>query len=110
MLFRFNLTELNSRDHLLEFIPALSTLTDHVRYAISLGNEDGFFRINQKEGISYLHLTKKKLLPGAYYLHITSVPLYNREELVLLEDKHDRDYLTGQLGEALKIRVQIVLH
>jgi hypothetical protein len=32
------------------------------------------------------------------------------EELAELEDRHDKDYLTGQLGDTLRMRVQIVLH
>lgn len=110
ILFDFNVSDVNSKDHLLEFTPALSTLNDHVRYMIDFGNDEGLFRINQKHGISYLHLTKKKVLPGAYYLQISSVPLYRKKELAQLEDEYDKDYLTGQLGDALKMKVQIVLH
>ncbi|XP_034735795.1 fibrillin-1 isoform X2 [Etheostoma cragini] len=106
-----NISDLSSRDHILEFTPALSTLSDHVRYSIDYGNEEGYFKINQREGVSYLHLSKKKALPpGAYYLQISSMPLYRKKELAELEDRHDKDYLTGQLGEVLKMRVQILLH
>lgn len=106
-----NISDLSNRDHILEFTPALSTLSDHVRYSIDHGNEDGYFKINQREGLSYLHLSKKKALPpGAYHLHISSVALYKQEELAELEDRHDKDYLTGQLGDVLKMRVQIILH
>ncbi|XP_049448813.1 fibrillin-1 isoform X2 [Epinephelus fuscoguttatus] len=109
--FHLNISDLSSRDHILEFTPALSTLSDHVRYNIDYGNDDGYFKINQREGVSYLHLSKKKALPpGAYYLQISSMPLYRKKELAELEDRHDKDYLTGQLGEILKLRVQIILH
>uniref|UniRef100_A0A3Q4C0E7 Uncharacterized protein n=1 Tax=Mola mola TaxID=94237 RepID=A0A3Q4C0E7_MOLML len=109
--FHLNISDLSNRDHILEFTPALSTLSDHVRYSIDYGNEEGYFKINQREGVSYLHLSKKKALPpGAYYLQISSMPLYRKKELAELEDKHDKDYLTGQLGEVLKMRVQIILH
>ncbi len=109
--FHLNISDLNNRDHILEFTPALSTLSDHVRYNIDNGNEEGFFKINQREGVSYLHLTKKKILPpGVYYLQISSIPLYRKKELAELEDRHDKDYLTGQLGDILKMRVQIILH
>ncbi|KPP64202.1 fibrillin-1-like, partial [Scleropages formosus] len=110
MLFHFNLTDLNRKDHLLEFVPALSALTKHVRYAIDFGNDEGFFKINHKEGLSYLHVTKKMPLPGAYYLQVSSIPLYTKMDLMRLEDQHDKDYLTGQLGEMLKMKVQIVFH
>uniref|UniRef100_A0A8D0AR74 Fibrillin-1 n=1 Tax=Sander lucioperca TaxID=283035 RepID=A0A8D0AR74_SANLU len=106
-----NISDLSNRDHILEFTPALSTLSDHVRYSIDYGNEEGYFKINQREGVSYLHLSKKKALPpGAYYLQISSTPLYRKKELAELEDRHDKDYLTGQLGDVLKMRVQIILH
>ncbi|XP_037650240.1 fibrillin-1 [Sebastes umbrosus] len=109
--FHLNISDLSSRDHILEFTPALSTLSDHVRYSIDYGNEEGYFKINQRDGVSYLHLSKKKALPpGAYSLQISSVALYRKKELVELEDRHDKDYLTGQLGDVLKMRVQIILH
>lgn len=109
--FHLNLSDLSSRDHILEFTPALSTLNDHVRYTIDYGNDDGYFKINQREGVSYLHLAKRKALPpGAYSLHISSNPLYRKKELDELEDRHDKDYLTGQLGDILRMRVQIILH
>lgn len=106
-----NISDLSNRDHILEFTPALSTLSDHVRYSIDYGNDEGYFKINQKQGVSYLHLSKKKALPpGAYYLQISSMPLYRKKELTEMEDQHDKDYLTGQLGDILKMRVQIILH
>ncbi|KAM4593063.1 fibrillin-1 isoform 1-T1 [Odontesthes bonariensis] len=106
-----NISNLSNRDHILEFTPALSTLSDHVRYSIEYGNEEGYFKINQREGVSYLHLIKKKaLLPGAYYLQISGVPIYRKKQLAELEDQHDKDYLTGQLGDILKMRVQLILH
>lgn len=109
--FHLNISDLSNRDHILEFTPALSTLSDHVRYNIEYGNEEGYFKINQREGVSYLHLTKKKALsPGAYHLQISSMALYRKKELAELEDRHDKDYLTGQLGDILKMRVQIILH
>lgn len=109
--FHLNLSDLSNRDHILEFTPALSTLSDHVRYSIDHGNDEGYFKINQRDGVSYLHLSRKKSLPpGAYLLQISSMPLYRKKELSEMEDQHDKDYLTGQLGEILRMRVQILLH
>ncbi|MEQ2214224.1 hypothetical protein XENOCAPTIV_023752 [Xenoophorus captivus] len=106
-----NVSDLSNRDHILQFTPALSTLSDHVRYSIDNGNMEGFFKINQKEGVSYLHLSKKKVLPpGAYNLQISSVPLYRKKELDELEDQHDKDYLTGQLGDGHKMSLSIMSH
>lgn len=106
-----NISDLRNRDHILEFTPALSALSDHVRYSIDYGNDEGYFKVNQKQGVSYLRLSKKKtLLPGAYDLQISSVPLFRKKELTEMEDRHDKDYLTGQLGDILKMRVQIILH
>lgn len=109
--FNLNISTLKSQDHIMDFLPALSTLTNHVRYAIEYGNDDGLFKINQKDGISYLHISKKKSVqPGVYYLQIRSVPLYGRKEQTQLEEQRDRDYLSGQLGDSLLMKVQILLH
>nr|XP_033775586.1 fibrillin-1 isoform X2 [Geotrypetes seraphini] len=108
-VFIFNISSLNSKDRILELTPALTALTNHNRYLIDSGNENGFFRINQKEGISYLHLTKKKPVPGTYSLQISSAPFYKQKELTRLEDKHDKDYLNGELGDILKMKIQISL-
>lgn len=109
-IFSFNISKLNNKDRILELLPALTTLTNHNRYLIDSGNEDGFFKINKKEGISYLHFTKKKPVPGTYSLQISSIPLYKKKELNQLEDKHDKDYLSGELGDNLKMKIQILLH
>lgn len=109
-ILSFNVSHLNSRDRILELTPALTTLQDHNRYLIDSGNEHGLFRLNQKEGISYLHLTKKKPVPGVYNIQISSFPLYKEKELFQLEDRHDRDYLTGELGDILKMKIRILLH
>ncbi|KAH0619971.1 hypothetical protein JD844_014452 [Phrynosoma platyrhinos] len=106
----FNISDINNKDRILKLIPALTTLTNHNRYLIDHGNEGGFFRINQKEGVSFLHLTKKKPVPGTYSLQISSIPLYKKKELNQLEDKHDKDYLSGELGDNLKMKIEILLH
>nr|XP_006626990.1 PREDICTED: fibrillin-2 [Lepisosteus oculatus] len=103
------ISELNPKEHILEVIPAIKPLTNHVRYVISSGNEDGFFHIQQRGGLSYLHTTKKKTWPGTYTLEITSIPLYKQKDLNKLEDSKDRDYMTGELGENLRMRLQIEL-
>ncbi|KAK2894364.1 hypothetical protein Q8A67_011593 [Cirrhinus molitorella] len=106
---QLNISTLKSKDHILDFVPALSTLANHVRYTIDYGNDDGLFRMNQKDGVSYLHISKKKALqPGAYYLQIRSVPLSGSREPT--GERPDSDYLSGQLGDALHMSVQIVLH
>ncbi|KAL7980060.1 hypothetical protein Chor_001328 [Crotalus horridus] len=106
----FNISSLNNKDRILKLIPALTTLTNHNRYLIDHGNESGFFRINQKEGVSFLHLAKKKPTPGVYSLAISSIPLYKKKELLQFEDKHDQDYLSGELGDSLRMKIEIVLH
>lgn len=109
-VFSINISDLSNKDRILELLPALTTLTNHNRYLIDSGNEDGFFRINKKDGISYLHFTKKKPVPGNYSLQISSIPLYKKKELNQLEAKHDKDYLSGELGDNLKMKIQILLH
>uniref|UniRef100_A0A8C5WEI4 Fibrillin 1 n=1 Tax=Leptobrachium leishanense TaxID=445787 RepID=A0A8C5WEI4_9ANUR len=110
VILSFNISSLDTRERILELTPALTTLTNHNRYLIDSGNEEGLFRIKQKEGVSYLHLAKKKPPAGVYSLQISSVPLYKEKELIQLEDKHDRDYLSGELGDVLKMKIQILLH
>lgn len=109
-VFAFNISHVSNKVRILELLPALTTLTNHNRYLIESGNENGFFKINQKEGISYLHFTKKKPVAGIYSLQISSTPLYKKKELNQLEDKYDKDYLSGELGDALKMKIQISLH
>lgn len=108
--FAFNISHISHKARILELLPALTTLTNHNRYLIESGNEDGFFKINQKEGVSYLHFTKKKPVAGTYSLQISSAPLYKKKELNQLEDRHDKDYLSGELGDNLKMKIQILLH
>lgn len=109
-VFTFNVSLISYKVRILELLPALTTLTNHNRYLIESGNEDGLFKINQKEGISYLHFSKKKPVAGTYSLQISSIPLYKKKELNQLEDKHDKDYLSGELGDNLKMKIQILLH
>ncbi|XP_011945516.1 PREDICTED: fibrillin-2 isoform X6 [Cercocebus atys] len=107
---KFNLSHLGSKEHILELRPAIQPLNNHIRYVISQGNDDGVFRIHQRNGLSYLHTAKKKLMPGTYTLEITSVPLYKKKELKKLEESNEDDYLLGELGEALRMRLQIQLY
>ncbi|XP_056393271.1 fibrillin-2 [Hyla sarda] len=102
----FNISELNKKKHILEIMPAIQPLNNHVRYVISNGNST-VFRINQKDGLSYLHIAQRNILPGTYTLDITSIPLYKKSDFTKLEEKHDENYLLGELGETLKMKLQI---
>ncbi|XP_046720263.1 fibrillin-1 [Silurus meridionalis] len=111
--FNLSICKLSAKDHIMEFLPALSTLKNHVHYAINFGNDVGLFKLNQRDGVSFLHLSKNKhhhLLPGVYSLQISGVPVYGKKELEALEDENDKDYLSGELGETLHIKLQIHLH
>ncbi|KAB0392530.1 hypothetical protein E2I00_001724, partial [Balaenoptera physalus] len=110
MKMKFNLSGLGSKEHILELMPAIEPLNNHIRYVISQGNDDGIFRIHQRNGLSYLHTAKRKLVPGTHTLEITSIPLYKKKELKKLEDSNEDDYLLGELGEALRMRLQIQLY
>lgn len=107
---KFNLSGLGSKEHILELVPAIEPLNNHIRYIISQGNDDGVFRIHQRNGLSYLHTAKKKLTPGTYTLEISSIPLYGKKELRKLEEHNEDDYLLGVLGEALRMKLQIELY
>ena len=110
VMMKFNVSGLGAKEHIVEFMPAIEPLNNHIRYVISQGNDDGVFRIHQRNGLSYLHTAKRKLAPGMYTLEITSVPLYKKKELKRLEDRNEDDYLLGELGEALRMRLQIQLY
>ncbi|XP_004949436.2 fibrillin-2 isoform X2 [Gallus gallus] len=107
---RVNISRLDNKEHILELMPAIEPLTNHVRYIISHGNDDGVFRIHQRDGLSYLHTAKKKSVPGTYTLEITSIPLYKKKELKKLEDSNEDSYLLGELGEALRMRLWLELY
>uniref|UniRef100_A0A672Z0L2 EGF-like domain-containing protein n=1 Tax=Sphaeramia orbicularis TaxID=375764 RepID=A0A672Z0L2_9TELE len=83
--FHLNISDLSNRDHILEFTPALSTLSDHVRYPNRLCATRRTLQINQR-----------KPVPGGVLLQISSVPLFRKKELEQLEERHDKDYLTGR--------------
>ncbi|KAJ1171265.1 hypothetical protein NDU88_003130 [Pleurodeles waltl] len=105
-----NISDLANKQHILELIPTIETLENHVRYIIAHGNEEGYFRIHQKDGLSYLHLGRKKIIPGTYRLEIASMPLYRKKELLKLEDENYLNYLTGEIGQALRMKLQIKLY
>ncbi|XP_064901783.1 fibrillin-2 [Columba livia] len=107
---RVNVSRLDNKEHILELMPAIEPLTNHVRYIISHGNDDGIFQIHQRDGLSYLHTVKKKSVPGSHTLEITSIPLYKKKELKKLEDSSEDNYLIGELGEALRMRLWIDLY
>uniref|UniRef100_A0A8C3CZ55 Fibrillin-1 n=1 Tax=Cairina moschata TaxID=8855 RepID=A0A8C3CZ55_CAIMO len=107
---RVNISRLDNKEHILELMPAIEPLTNHVRYIISHGNDDGIFQIHQRDGLSYLHTAKKKSVPGTYTLEITSIPLYKKKELKKLEDSNEDNYLLGELGEALRMRLWLELY
>uniref|UniRef100_A0A5F8GBW2 Fibrillin 3 n=1 Tax=Monodelphis domestica TaxID=13616 RepID=A0A5F8GBW2_MONDO len=70
-----NLSNLGPREHILELLPAVEALENRVLYIIAHGNEAGFFRMQHKEGLSYLRLGRKKPGPGAYQTRTrTQVP------------------------------------
>lgn len=106
---KVSISELDNKDHIMEFLPAIEPLENHVRYVITGGNEDNNFRIHQKNGLSYLHLSRKKVSAGRYALEITSLPLYKKKELLRMEEENDVDYLAGDIGEVLRLKLQIQL-
>ncbi|XP_061481297.1 fibrillin-2 [Rhineura floridana] len=107
---RFNVSALCSKKHILNLMPAIQLLTNHIRYIISFGNHNNIFRIHQKDGLSYLQVAKKKAIAGTYTLEIVSIPIYKKNELKKLEEHNEDNYLLGELGEALKMRLWIELY
>uniref|UniRef100_A0A5F8H1B1 Fibrillin 3 n=1 Tax=Monodelphis domestica TaxID=13616 RepID=A0A5F8H1B1_MONDO len=96
-----NLSNLGPREHILELLPAVEALENRVLYIIAHGNEAGFFRMQHKEGLSYLRLGRKKPGPGAYQLEVMSVPRPAGDEL---------GEPAGQGGHALRLKLQLQLY
>ncbi|KAM9367882.1 fibrillin-2 [Phaethornis superciliosus] len=107
---RVSISRIDNKKHILELMPAIEPLINHVRYIISYGNDDGIFQIHQRDGVSYLHTVKKKSVPGTHTLDITSIPLYKKKDLKKLKDSNEDNYLVGELGEALRMRLWIDLY
>ncbi|TSK53727.1 Fibrillin-2 [Bagarius yarrelli] len=106
-----SLASLQNREPLLELLPALEPLEHHVRYVITHGNQAEHFRLlERRDGKTILRLGRKTPSPGTYRLEIASLPLYGPRQLRQLEDQHDTDYLLGEIGDALRIKLHIYLH
>lgn len=109
LLLVLNISQCTHKEHILELVPALRPLIHHVTYNITEGNQDEIFQLWQHEELSYLHCMPEKAFPGFYILMISSSPLYDHAELLQLEDNRDRDYLSGELGQNLHMKLHITL-
>ncbi|XP_073700683.1 fibrillin-2-like [Garra rufa] len=106
-----SLAQLQNKEPLLELLPALEPLEHHVRYVITHGNQGEHFRIlERRDGKSILRLGRKLPPPGLYRLEIASLRLFGPRKLQQMEDQHDSDYLLGEIGDALRIKLHIHLH
>ncbi|XP_070764446.1 fibrillin-2b [Enoplosus armatus] len=100
-----------NKEPLLELLPALQPLENHVRYVITHGNANEHFRLlERRDGKSVLRLGKRPPPPGSYRLEIASLRLFGPRRLHQLEEQHDSDYLQGEIGDALRIKLHIHLH
>lgn len=109
LVFALNLSDLGRKTHILELLPAVEPLEKHIRYVIAQGNRDAHFHLQQKEGLSYLHLGHKPAGPGTYLLEIVSVPVSRPRELQKLEPGKERNSAAGEMGHALKMKLQLHL-
>lgn len=106
-----SLALLSNKEPLLELLPALQPLEHHVRYVITHGNADEHFRLlERRDGKSVLRLGKRPPPAGSYRLEIASLRLFGPRRLEQLEKQHDSDYLQGEIGDALRIKLHIHLH
>lgn len=106
-----SLASLLNKEPLLELLPALEPLENHVRYVITHGNAGEHFRLlERRDGKSVLRLGKRPPSPGSYRLEIASLRLFGPRRLQQLEKQHDSDYLRGEIGDALRIKLNIHLH
>ncbi|XP_077573619.1 fibrillin-2-like [Stigmatopora nigra] len=100
-----------NKEPLLELLPALQPLENHVRYVITHGNSDEHFRLlERRDGKSVLRLGSRPPPPGSYRLDIAGLPLFGPRRRNQLEEQHDKDYLEGEIGGALRIKLLIHLH
>lgn len=106
-----SLSSLVNKEPLLELLPALQPLEHHVRYVITHGNANEHFRLlERRDGKSVLRLGKRPPPAGSYRLEIASLRLFGPRRLHQLEEQHDTDYLQGEIGDALRIKLLIHLH
>ncbi|XP_049577285.1 fibrillin-2b isoform X1 [Syngnathus scovelli] len=106
-----SLASLLNKEPLLELLPALQPLEHHVRYVITHGNANEHFRLlERRDGKSVLRLGKRPPPAGSYRLDIASLPLFGPRRRNQLEEQHDKDYLQGEIGDALRIKLHIHLH
>lgn len=100
-----------NKEPLLELLPALQPLEHHVRYVITHGDASEHFRlVERRDGKSVLRLGKRPPPAGSYRLDIASLPLFGPRRRNQLEEQHDKDYLRGEIGDALRIKLHIHLH
>jgi hypothetical protein len=79
MYIRTNQTK--PRTKLVKVIPALTALRGNVRYKIGAGNDEGYFSMHRKKGVSSLHFTKHVKESKAFYLEIQCEPVESSEEI-----------------------------
>lgn len=109
LTLELSISQCSPEEHILELVPAIKSLNQHVSYSIRAGNAAGVFSLQQRRGLTYLHCLNEKASSGVYQLEISSSPLYSGVELHELEHDKDRDYLSGELGQDLHIRLHITL-
>lgn len=78
-----NRSQLNPGEVILKLLPAVRALAQHVTYAITAGNGDGFFQIRRRAGVCHVHSTHRTSSMRRYILQIKSSVLsrdIDREE------------------------------
>uniref|UniRef100_A0A8C4QY15 Uncharacterized protein n=1 Tax=Eptatretus burgeri TaxID=7764 RepID=A0A8C4QY15_EPTBU len=108
-----NVSKLHDGSHVLHLIPALTALDGHVRYAITSGNQDGCFSLAWHDGAASLRIIKAKAeasRPGSQQLELAAAPAYHGPALRRLHAAHERDYLEGELGRKLRLKLLVHLH
>ena len=69
------------RTKLVKVVPALSALRHNVRYKIVSGNEDGFFAMHKKKGVSSLHFTRRVEHARTFALEVLCRPVERDERI-----------------------------
>ncbi|RUS90503.1 hypothetical protein EGW08_001771 [Elysia chlorotica] len=69
------------RTKLVKVLPALSALRHNVRYKIISGNDEGFFAMHKKKGVSSLHFTRRVEQARSFALDVLCRPVESDERI-----------------------------
>lgn len=96
-MMKFNVSASGAKEHIVEFMPAIEPLNNHIRYVISQGMTMALSASTKGMAQLLAHSQEEARTPGMYTLEITMSSLQEKESQKL-EDSNEDDYLLGELG------------